>query len=159
MENVPSTNGDNGPDLSRTEGLADARDGKGRFVKGNPGGPGNPNARNVAAWRRALVDSVSADDVAQVMQRLIDAAKDGEPWAIRELLDRCFGKPHVQIELQADGMDMPGSGAGLDPALAEQAERICEAMMELEHRKLMEHGAHNTGEGGAPPTRSAISGS
>jgi len=102
METTPSTNGDNGLALSRAEGLAEARDNKGRFLPGNPGGPGNPQARNVATWRRALADSVSGDDVAQVAQKLIDAAKAGEPWAIHELLDRCLGKPHVQIDLQAD---------------------------------------------------------
>ena len=45
---------------------------------------------------------MSADDVTQVTQRLLQAAKAGEPWAVRELLDRLMGKPHVQVELQAD---------------------------------------------------------
>ena len=91
---TPLPNGDNG--------LAETRDSKGRFLPGNPGGPGNPQARNVATWRQALADTVSAADVAQVTQKLVAAAKAGEPWAIREVLDRCLGKPHVQIELQAD---------------------------------------------------------
>jgi len=94
METTPSTNGDNGP--------AEARDAKGRFLPGNPGGPGNPNARNVAAWRGALAASVSADDVAEVTRKLLEAARAGEPWAVKEFFDRCLGKPHVQIELQAD---------------------------------------------------------
>ncbi len=81
---TPSTNGDNG--------LAEARDSKGRFLPGNPGGPGNPQARNVATWRKALAEAVSADDVTQVAQRLVEAAKAGEPWAVRELLDRLLGK-------------------------------------------------------------------
>ena len=33
---------------------------------------------------------------------VVDAAKAGEPWALHELLDRCLGKPHVQIEFEAD---------------------------------------------------------
>ena len=91
---TPSTNGDNG--------LPEVRDAKGRFVPGNPGGPGNPQARNVAAWRGALASAVSAEDIAEVTGKLIEEAKAGEPWAVRELLDRCLGKPHVQIDLQAD---------------------------------------------------------
>ena len=91
---TPLPNGDNG--------LAETRDSKGRFLPGNPGGPGNPQARNVATWRKALADAVSAADVAQVTRKLVDAAKAGESWAVRELLDRLLGKPHVQIELQAD---------------------------------------------------------
>ena len=35
------------------------RDVQGRFRPGNPGGPGNPFARKVAALRKALLDSVS----------------------------------------------------------------------------------------------------
>lgn len=94
QDNCPLTNGDNG--------LIETRDSKGRFLPGNPGGPGNPQARNVATWRRALADSISADDIAQVAQKLMDAAKAGEPWAVKEFFDRCLGKPHVQIDFQAD---------------------------------------------------------
>ena len=91
---TPSTNGDNG--------LVATRDSKGRFLPGNPGGPGNPQAGSVGRWRQALAEAVSADDLARVAQKLVAAAKAGEPWAVRELLDRCLGKPHVQVELQAD---------------------------------------------------------
>ena len=115
---TPSTNGDNG--------LAEARDSKGRFLPGNPGGPGNPQARNVATWRKALADAVSADDVTQVAQRLTDAAKAGEPWAIHELLDRCLGKPHVQIELQADATEI----REYDERLAVEASRISRLLLE-----------------------------
>ena len=102
QDNDPSTNGDNGPATSPAEGLAEFRDDKGRFLPGNPGGPGNPQAHNVGAWRMALADSVSADDIAQVMGKLVEAAKAGAAWAVRELFDRCFGKPHVQVEFEAD---------------------------------------------------------
>ena len=102
MDTPPSTNGDNGPtDLAHAGGAIATRDDKSRFLPGNPGGPGNPHVRNVAAWRTALADSVSVDDISQVMERLIDAAKAGKAWAIRELLDRCLGKPSVQIDVQA----------------------------------------------------------
>lgn len=90
-DDVPSANGGNGL----------IRDAKGRFLPGNCGGPGNPNARSVATWRQALASSVSAADVAEVTAKLLEAAKAGEPWAIRELLDRCLGKPHVEIGVQA----------------------------------------------------------
>ena len=91
MENLLSANGDNGQ--------AETRDSKGRFLSGNPGGPGNPNVRNVATWRKALADTVSPDDVAEVTRRLLSAAKDGQPWAIHELLDRCLGKSAQAVEV------------------------------------------------------------
>ncbi len=78
---APSPNGTNG------------RDAGGRFAKGNLGGPGNPFARRVAQLRAVIVESVTDADLAAVVRTLIDAAKGGEPWAVKELLDRCIGKP------------------------------------------------------------------
>jgi hypothetical protein len=100
MDDAPSTNGDNGP--APDEGDISVRNEKGRFLPGNPGGPGNPQARNVGAWRRALADAVSPDDIGEVVAKLTGAAKEGKAWAIRELLDRCLGKPTVQVEIGAD---------------------------------------------------------
>ena len=80
-DNAPSPNGDNG------------RRPNGRFAKGNPGGPGNPMARKVGQYRRALVRAVTAKDIAEAVKALVAAAKAGELPAIRELLDRCIGRP------------------------------------------------------------------
>ena len=112
----------------RLAALPEARDSKGRFLPGNPGGPGNPQAHNVATWRKALAEAVSADDVTEVAQKLLDAAKAGEPWAIHELLDRCLGKPHVQVELQAD--DGIAGAHPLTEAEQEEARRIAMALTE-----------------------------
>lgn len=129
METAPSPNGDNG--------LAETRDSKGRFLPGNPGGPGNPQARNVATWRKALADAVSAEDITEVAQRLLDAAKAGEPWAVRELLDRLLGKPYVQIELQADATEI----REFDERMAVEASRLARLLLE-------EAGAAGLGAGG-----------
>ena len=80
---APSTNGDNGH----------GRDRRGRFVCGNPGGPGNPRIRSVSAWRAALAEVVRPGDIEAVTRTLVEHAKAGEPWAIRELLNRCLGRP------------------------------------------------------------------
>ena len=130
---TPSTNGDNGA----AKALVETRDGRGRFLPGNPGGPGNPQARNVATWRKALAEAVSAEDVTQVAQRLVDAAKAGEPWAVRELLDRLLGKPHVQIELQADTDYI----RKYDARLAVEASRLSRLLIE-------EAGSRGLGTGG-----------
>ena len=105
-------------------GLAE-RDSKGRFLPGNPGGPGNPQARNVATWRKALAASVSPEDVAEVATKLTEAAKAGEPWAIRELLDRCLGKPHVQIELETDTQ----AAWEMDERMQAEARRITDILI------------------------------
>jgi hypothetical protein len=68
------------------------RTARGRFAKGNPGGPGNPHSRRVAVLREALMRSVTEDDIYVVAQALVSRAKDGEVPAVRELFDRVLGK-------------------------------------------------------------------
>jgi hypothetical protein len=50
----------------------------GRFAKGDPGGPGNPNARRVALLRSALLVSVTPEAVQQVAAALLAQAKAGD---------------------------------------------------------------------------------
>jgi hypothetical protein len=95
MGTEPSTNGDNG--------LAEPRDERGRFLPGNPGGPGNPHAATVGAWRTALASAVAPEDVRQVVGVLVGKAKAGEAWAVKELLDRCLGRPQQQVGVEATG--------------------------------------------------------
>jgi hypothetical protein len=68
------------------------RTARGRFAKGNPGGPGNPYAKRVADLRAALLESVTEADIRAVAKALVKRAKAGEVPAIRELLDRLVGK-------------------------------------------------------------------
>jgi len=71
----------------------DGRDALGRFTVGNQAAKGRPRpfARAVHRWRKVLVKSVTPQDLAEVLCQLLAAAKRGEPWAIREVLQRCLG--------------------------------------------------------------------
>jgi hypothetical protein len=143
MENLPSTNGNNGQ--------AETRDSKGRFLSGNPGGPGNPNVRNVATWRKALADTVSPDDVAEVTRRLLSAAKDGQPWAIHELLDRCLGKSAQAVEVSGTpSSPVPVVDCNLGRALMDRlADRArLPAVPGLAPPRLPDHGQGNGGGNG-----------
>jgi hypothetical protein len=72
----------------------DGRDAStGRFVVGNRAGRGNPLAARVAALRKALFDAITEEDIAAAVKALVTQAKNGDVAAIRELLDRCIGKP------------------------------------------------------------------
>ncbi|NQU74991.1 MAG: hypothetical protein HQ546_01595 [Planctomycetes bacterium] len=88
---TPSTNDNNG------------RRPNGRFAEGNPGGPGNPHAAAVGAWRTTLINAVTVDDMRQVIDVLTDKAKKGEAWAVKELLDRCLGKSQQKVEIETSG--------------------------------------------------------
>src|SRR5688572_23113644 len=73
--------------------LKTGRDVHGRFTKANPGGPGNPFARKVAALRQALLDSVSEQDLKDMAEVLKGQARQGDKAAIKLILQYCVGKP------------------------------------------------------------------
>lgn len=102
-ENVPPlSNGSNG------------RSAGGRFAKGWQGGPGNPHASNVHKFRNALHASVTEDNIRNVVTKLVQLAEGGEAWAVKELLDRCLGKPKETVEVSGDPVKLWGRNAPVD---------------------------------------------
>ena len=83
MSKPPSPNGRNG-----------GRDATGRFALGNEGGPGNPQASQVAKLRSAMLAAVGDDDITSIVAKLVELAKEGSIPAAKEVLDRCLGKSH-----------------------------------------------------------------
>lgn len=74
------------------------RDTRGRFVCF--AGPGNPNGKAVAELRSAMLRAVKAGDVEAIIAKMIEAAKNGDTVAAREVLDRTIGKPSQTDVLQ-----------------------------------------------------------
>lgn len=72
--------------------MQNIRDKNGRFTTGNPGGPGNPHAGQVAQLRAAILDAVGTDDVVAIIAQLVRKAREGDLAAAREVLDRTIGK-------------------------------------------------------------------
>ena len=61
---------------------------------------GNDNAAKGKAWNDALRKAIVQDDskrLRSAVEKLLDFASEGEPWAIRELADRLDGKPAQSI--------------------------------------------------------------
>lgn len=77
---------------------SNGRSANGRFLPGCKPGPGNPHAQATADFRRALHEVVSEKDFREVAKQLLEIAKSGEGWAIRELFDRVLGKPTQPVE-------------------------------------------------------------
>ncbi len=75
------------------------RDVRGRFTAGNREARGNPHARRVGELRSAMLDAVTANDLAEIVQAMITKAKSGDVVAAREILDRCLGKPKHDANL------------------------------------------------------------
>jgi hypothetical protein len=76
----------------------DGRDAQGRFARGNPGGPGNPFARQVAQLRRALCNSVTDEDVQEVSRQLLAQAKQGDVASARLLFGYTIGRPAAAVD-------------------------------------------------------------
>jgi hypothetical protein len=77
---------------------ADGRDASGRFAKGNPGGPGNPYPRRVAAFRQALLNCVTEEDIVAIAKAVIEEAKSGNIPAAKLIFHYVLGKPGDPVE-------------------------------------------------------------
>jgi hypothetical protein len=80
------------------------RDEHGRFMAGNMGGPGNPFARRVARYRKALHQCVSIEDMKEIGGQLVAMAKAGDLAAIKLLLQYQVGRPVAVVD--PDGLDL-----------------------------------------------------
>lgn len=87
------TNGKNGNGF--------ARNSKGHFAPGNKGGPGNPLNKKTHEFRRLLLESTTDEEALAVWSELKAKAMSGQPWAIRELLDRIIGKANQPLDIRA----------------------------------------------------------
>jgi hypothetical protein len=74
------------------------RDARGRFAKGNKGGPGNPFARKVAELRAALVNFVTEDDMKHLCFVLKMRAEGGDMQAMKLLFQYVLGKPGETVD-------------------------------------------------------------
>ena len=81
------------------------RDSKGRFAAGNPGGPGNPYARQVAAIRRAMADFMTPERTAQFMAMLFERSMAGDMAAAKILALYTAGKSTVGVDPDRLAMD------------------------------------------------------
>lgn len=86
------------------------RDPQGRFLPGNRGGPGNPQVRRLAAYRKALENAISPADLKAIIKKLILKARAGDFQAAREIMDRTVGKTAPVHESQG-GFSLPSIAA------------------------------------------------
>jgi hypothetical protein len=70
----------------------------GRFAVGNPGGPGNPFARQTAALRAYLIEHVTERDIQDILDILLLNAKGGHLPTIKFLFSYVLGKPKPVVE-------------------------------------------------------------
>jgi hypothetical protein len=92
------SNSDNGSNTKRQGTEHNGRDTRGRFTKGNAGGPGNPFARRTAELRKMLLDTVTDQDMRQAARKLVELAKGGDVAAAKLLFAYVIGKPADAVD-------------------------------------------------------------
>jgi hypothetical protein len=76
----------------------DGRQNNGTFAAGNQFGRGNPFARKVAAFRAALMEAVTEQDIKDIACKLRDDAKAGDKAATKLLFQYVIGKPQPAVD-------------------------------------------------------------
>ncbi len=105
------------PQAGKPQTNAGDRDGRGRFLKGNGGGPGNPFSRQVAQLRSALIQAATPEDMKDIAQAMILEAKAGNVSAAKLLFQYLFGKPGEGIPPDMMGIESFDDGpAELEPS-------------------------------------------
>jgi hypothetical protein len=80
------------------ESSHEGHDERGRFARGNRGGPGNPFARRVAQLRRTLCESITDEDIQAVSRKLLEQAREGDVAAARLLFSYTVGRPAPPVD-------------------------------------------------------------
>jgi hypothetical protein len=117
---------------------SDGRDARGRFVKGNGGGPGNPFARRMAQLRKILLGMVTDQQMENIAMELVVKAQNGDMAAIKLLFQYVLGKPGGPIDPDAEDLrddepaavsDTPvASNPADEPGPMQWIEEVCTAM-------------------------------
>ena len=84
--------------VTAKETAKNGRDTKGRFVPGNPGGPGNPFYRRMANARKLLAEWTSEDDLKQVHAAMLKRAKEGDTASAKLIFQYAAGKPETAAD-------------------------------------------------------------
>jgi hypothetical protein len=102
-EHPPSPNGDS------------ERDQRGRFAKGNSGGPGNPLARQASKFRAAAMSAITPEHVAAIIRKATKKALEGDMKAARLVLERVLGRPGEEMqEIGALAIELPDLNTASD---------------------------------------------
>jgi hypothetical protein len=69
-----------------------------RFVAGNPGGPGNPFARQTAAFKKAIHAATTPDEAKALARKIFEMAMEGNLTAAKLYFSYTAGKPQEAMD-------------------------------------------------------------
>jgi hypothetical protein len=79
------------------------RDDKGRFGKGNEGGPGRPRKDREVRFYEITLSAVTFDDWREIVERAVQDAKRGDQAARKWLADYLIGTPEQRVDVTSNG--------------------------------------------------------
>lgn len=135
--------------------MANGRDSKGRFKKGEyQGGPGRRPREAEAEYLSATIETVSLARWRRIVQAAAEAAEQGDAKARRWLSDYLLGKPaqRLEIDMNADELALYSQAveamraAGREPMhiferlIARAEQDLLEQQMAAQKRQGAEHG-------------------
>jgi hypothetical protein len=115
------------------------RDDRGRFVRGNAGGPGG-SRRRACEFRRAAVEAITDKHVAAIMRKATRLALEGDINAMKFVMDRVIGKP-AETPTDAEPVDLMlpplETAADCNKAIDALMTGICSGAVDREAAKLL----------------------
>lgn len=91
-----------------------ARDERGRFAKGNPGGPGGPR-RRACELRLAAEEAITPEHLGAMVRKATRMGLEGNLAAMRFVFDRTIGRPlDASVDAEPLGISLPRLTAAKD---------------------------------------------
>ena len=81
---------------------------RGRFLPGNPGGPGNPHGAAMSRFRSMLLDAVTPADLKAIIKAQVAKARKGDAKAAQIILTYTIGAPMtgaLAVSIKSAGED------------------------------------------------------
>lgn len=120
-------------------GENNGRDERGRFAKGNPGGPGGPRRRQ-SELRRAAEDAITTDHVAAMVRKATRMGLEGNLQAMRLVFERTCGRAgDSPVEAEPLGISLPRlrTAADCNAAMELLIDGLCEGVLDRDSAKLL----------------------
>jgi len=117
-------------------------DAKGRFLPGNPGGPGNPFARQTASSLRAIREAFTEERLKEVAEMVYRKARGGDLAAAKIMFSYAGGRPAPAPEpdrLDVDEWKLSQQGAIDGPAMKTVMQRMPAECANVVLRAAMPH--------------------
>jgi hypothetical protein len=83
---------------NENDAKAKDRDLLGKFMAGNPGGPGNPYNRQIAMFKRAIQSATTPEEARALTRKIYDMAMEGNLAAAKIYFTYTVGKPDKPID-------------------------------------------------------------